>query len=85
MDQHLDFDVCLSLLQLICSTSFNDKTKSLFTPWKLGLIRKSKYLLWAWFVGLARYISPLSVFLKPDYDCLKSFMFSWVDKITTGT
>ena len=39
----------------------------------------------AWFIVLARYLFQSIVLLKPDSNCLRSFMFSWVDKIITGT
>ena len=59
-------------------------TKSLFTPWKLGSIRKSKYLFCTWFVILGRYLFQLIVLLKLDSNYLRSFIFSWVDIVTTG-
>ena len=61
------------------------KQKSLFTPWKLESIRKSKYLSFAWFGIFARYLFRLIVLLKPDSNCLSRFMFSTGDKLTTGT
>ena len=61
-----------------------DKTKSLFTPWKRGSIRKYKYLFGVWFVVLRRYLFQLIALSKPDSDCLRSFMLSWTDKVTRG-
>ena len=66
------------------SSSLNDKTKSLFTPCKLGPVRKSKYLFRYWFVVIGRYLFQLIVLLKQDSNCLMSFMFSWVEKVTKG-
>ena len=66
-------------------SSLKDKTKSLFTPWKVGSIGKSKYLFCPWFVVSARYLSQLIFLLEPDSNCFRSSMFSWVDKVTTGT
>ena len=68
------------------SSSFsNDKTKSLFTPWKLGSIKKSKY--WFCLSGetFGWYLFQLIVLLKPDFNCSSSFALSWVDKFTTET
>ena len=70
----------------ILSFSFsNDKTKSLFTPWKLGWMRKYKY--WFCLSGeiFGWYLFQLIVLLKPDFNCCNSFALSWVDKVTTGT
>ena len=63
----------------------NDKTKSLFTSWKLGSMKKSKY----WFTPsvdtFVWYLFQLIVLLKPDFNCSNSFALSWVDNVTTGT
>ena len=66
------------------SSSLNDKTKSLFTPGKLGSIRTSKYLFSAWCFVLGRYLFQLIVLLNPDSNCLENFILSWVDKVKTG-
>ena len=34
---------------------------------------------------LGRYLFQLIVLLKPDPNCLSSYVLSWVDKATTGT
>ena len=66
------------------SSSLNHKIKSLFTPWKLESIRQSKYLFPSWFVVLARYLFQVIVLLQPNSNFLRSSLFSWVDKVTTG-
>ena len=48
----------------------NHKRKSLFTPWKLGSIKKPKYLLCGWSV---------------IHICFNIFPLSWVHKVTTRT
>ena len=58
----------------------NDKTKSLFTPWKLRLIKWSKYRLGA----CTDTFEPI-VLLKPYFDYCNSFALSLVLKVTTGT
>ena len=68
------------------SPSFlKDKTKRLFTPWKLVLIKKSQY----WFCPsvdiFVWYLFQLTALLKLDFNCSNSFALSWVDKVTTGT
>ena len=59
----------------------NDETKSLFTPWKLGSMKWSKYLYIVTFDWYFDWI----VLLKPHFNCCKSFSLSWVDNVTTGT
>ena len=51
----------------------------------LGSIRWSKYLTYARFDVLARYLFQLIVLLISDSNCLESFMFSRVDEVTTET
>ena len=63
----------------------NNKTKSLFTPWKLGLIKKSKYGFGACTNTFGSYFLQLIVLLKPDFNYSSSFALSWVDKVTTET
>ena len=70
---------------MIFFQSLKDKTKSLFTPWKPGSIRKSTYMFLAWFFVSGRYLFQVIVLLKPDSNCLRSFMFPWVDNVATGT
>ena len=70
----------------VLSVSFsNNKTKSLFTPWKLRPIKKSKY----WFCLSGKtfglYLFQLIVFLKPDFNYSSTFALSWVNKVTTLT
>ena len=60
----------------------NNKSTYSLKTWTM---RKSKYLFRAWFVVLGRYLFQSIVLLKPDSNCLRSFMFSWIDKVTTGT
>ena len=63
----------------------NDKTKSLFTPWKLGSIKWSKYGLGACIDTFDWYLFQSVVLLKPDFDYCNSFALFWVLKVTTGT
>ena len=63
----------------------NDKTKSLFTPWKLGTTKKFKYLFQAWYVLLKWNLFQLIVLSKLDSNCFNSFLLSRVDKVTSGT
>ena len=71
----------LLILPLVFS---NTKTKSLFTPWKLGLIKKSKYRFCCSTVTFGSYLFQLIVLLKPDFNCSNSFALSGVDRVTTG-
>ena len=62
------------------------KTKSLFTLWKPGSIKKSKY----WFevfcvVVFVSYLFQLIVYLNLDFNCCNNFALSSIDKVTTGT
>ena len=57
----------------------------LFIPWKLGSIKKSKYLFCVCSVTLDWCLVQLIVLLKPDSNCFNSFILSWVDKVTTET
>ena len=67
---------------MLCSSSSNAKTKSLFIPWKLGSIKWFKF--WSGLInsGFARYIFQLVVLLKPDFNWGNIFALSWVDKVT---
>ena len=69
---------------VLCTTSSNGKTKGLFTPWKLGSIKKYKYWLTPFFDTFAWYLFQLIAPLKPDFYCLSSFTLSWVSTVTTG-
>ena len=63
----------------------NDKVKGLFTPWKLGSIKKSKYRFGACIVTFDWCLFQLIVLLQSDFDCSNSFALSQADKVTTGT
>ena len=51
----------------------NNKTKSLFTPWKLGSIKKSKYWFFICIETFDWYLFQLIFLLKPDFNCSNSF------------
>ena len=42
-------------------------------------------MFFAWFAVLAKYLFQTIVLSKLYSNCLRSFMFSWVDKVITGT
>ena len=52
------------------------------TPWKLGLIMKSKYEFGAANDTFDSYLSQLIVLLNYDFNCSSSFALSRVDKAT---
>ena len=56
---------------VLCKSSANAKTKSLFTLWKIDSIKWFKFRSCANNSGFDRYLFQL----KPD----------WADKVTTGT
>ena len=62
-----------------CALSSNDKTKTLFTPWKLESIKKYKYWFWLSNDTFDWYLFQLIVLLKPDFNCWNSFssILSW--------
>ena len=60
------------------------KTKSRFTPWKLGLIKELKYEIGAFTDSFDSYKFQSIVLLKPNFNCSRSFALSWVDKFTPG-
>ena len=62
-----------------------DNKKDLVTPWKLGLINKSKYQFWFSSDMFCWYLFQLIALLKPGFNYWSSFALSWVDKIATGT
>ena len=70
---------------VLCATLSNGKTKSLFTPWKLGSNKKSEYSFTASVDAFAWFLFHLIVLLQPDFNFSSSFASSWVDKVTTGT
>ena len=63
----------------------NNKTKGIFTPWKLGSIKKPKNGFGVCIVTFDWYLCQLIVLLKLDFNCYDSFALSCVDKVTTGT
>ena len=68
------------------SSSFsNNKAKSLFTLWKLGSIKKFKYLFRLSGETFGWYLFQLILLLKHDFNCANSFSLSWGDKVTTAT
>ena len=67
------------LLLVICVSSSNAKTKSLFTPSKIGSTKWFKFGFWGNNSGFGRYLFQLIV------NCGNNFALSWVDKVTTGT
>ena len=73
------------LLLVLCASSSNARTKSLFTPWKLGSIKWFKFAFCANNSGFARYLFLLIVLLNPDFNYGVNFALSWVDKVTAGT
>ena len=58
----------------------NDKAKTVFTPWKLGLIEKSKYRFSSCTVTFGSYLFLLIVLLKPDFNFSNSL--NYLDLIT---
>ena len=71
------------MLYTFLSVSFSKyRTKSLFTPWKLGSI-KFKYLLWGSVFKSDWYLFQVIVLLKPDSNYLNGFTLSLVNKVTT--
>ena len=67
------------------SLSSNDETKSLFSSWKLGPIKYSKYLLHAYVDTLYWYLFQIIMCLNPDFNCCNNFALFWVDKFTNRT
>ena len=69
------------------SSFSKNKTKNLFTPWKLGSIKKYKY--WFYLSGetFGWYLFQWIALLKPDFNCCNNYLESlpWVDKVMTGT
>ena len=57
----------------------------LLETWKLGSIKKSKYLFFLSVETLDWYLFQLIVLLKPSFNCPSFFALSWVDKVTIGT
>ena len=70
----------------VLSTLFsNNKTKILFTPWKLGSIKKSQYGFGACIDTFDWYLFQLVVLSKPNFNYYNSFASSWVHKVESGT
>ena len=63
----------------------SDKTKSLFTPWRPGLIKKSKYGRGACTDTIGSYLFQWNVLLKLDFNCSSSFALFSIDKVITRT
>ena len=53
---------------ILCVSFSNAKTKSLFTPWKLGFIKWFKFGFCVNNSGFDRYLFQLIVPLKPDFN-----------------
>ena len=70
---------------VLCPSISNAKTKSLFTPWKLGSTKWFKFEFSLNNSGFDRYLLHLTVLLKPDFNYNNNFALSWVDKVATGT
>ena len=66
-----------------CWTSiiFKQKTKWLFTSWKLGSIRESKSRFRSCIVTFDWYFSQLFVTLKPDFNCVIAFYYLELKKL----
>ena len=69
---------------VLSSFSYN-RTKSIFTLWKIRLIKKSKY--WFYFSGetFDWYLFQLIALLKQDFNWSGGFKLSSIDKVMTGT
>ena len=61
------------------------KTKTLFTPWKFGPIKKFKFKFGDYINTFDWYLFQLIILLKPDINSGKSFTLSSVEKVTIGT
>ena len=57
----------------------------MFTPGKLGLTTRFKYLFCAYVFGFDWYLFQLIVRLKPDFNWWSNFALSCVDRVTNGT
>ena len=62
------------LLLVFCASPSNVKTKSLFTPWKRGSIKRFEFGSRANNSGFGRYLFPLIVLLKPYFNCGNNFV-----------
>ena len=62
----------------------NDKAKSLFTPWNLRSIKKSKYGFGTCILTFYWYLFQLIILLKPYFNSCNSFALSGVHKVTIG-
>ena len=65
---------------VLSSLFSNDNTNSLFTPWKIGSIKRSKYGFSVFIVTFGSYLLQSIVPLKPDFNCSSQFYI-----ITTET
>ena len=67
------------------SSFLNDKTKSLFTPWKLEWIKKSKNWFCFLYETFDSYLFQLIVILKTNFNSCDRFALSWIDKTKIET
>ena len=63
----------------------NDRTKGLFTHWKLELIKSSKYWFCPSIDTFEWYLFHLIALLKLEFNCSSSFSLPSADKVTTET
>ena len=70
---------------VLCASSSNAKTKSLFTPWIRGSIKWFKFGFCANNSGFDRYLFQLIALLKAYFNYANNFALYWVDEVTTGT
>ena len=75
----------LSFVTCSCASSSNGKTKSLFTPWKLGPVKKSKYWVSLSVINFLWYLFQLIVLLKAEFNlvqavllCLELIILSYI-------
>ena len=73
------------LCSFLTALSWNEITKSLFNPWKLGWIKYSKYGSWTSLYLFVWDLFQLIVLLKPDFNFSISFSLSCVDKVAATT
>ena len=68
----------------VLSVSFsNYNTKSLFTPWKLGSIKWTRYEFWDICSTFDWYLFQLRIRLNLNLTFSSHFGLSWVDDVTT--
>ena len=74
----------ISFVTFFCASSSNHKTKSVFTPCKLGSINQSNYWFSFLFILLIDIFSVNCSFKTRLFNCSSIFAFSLVDKVTMG-